>query len=426
MRVAVVGGGVIGLGVAYELARAGAMVTVLERDRLGSGASSGNAGWITPALSALPLPAPGVIGQALRWMLHGDSPLLLRPRLDPELISWLWSFRLACSSAAFAAGAKAMVGLSRLAGDGLLHWRDEGVRFELWQAGVLFAARTHEALKHEKEQYVRLSGLGLPIDHHLLSGQEARHMEPALSEDVVGALLSPGEWHVRPESLIEGLAAALGPHGARVIEGARVLALAPHGGTWRIATAKGPFESDRVILACGAWLPELLNPLGYRLPMQAAKGYSMTCSGEGQVPHHAINLLEAKVACSPYERAVRLAGTLELGGHANSSIDRQRIAAVARAATDYLRWQPAPPVAEWAGLRPLTPDGLPVIGALPGCEGLFISTGHGMAGMTLAAPSAGLLAQLVLKEREPNVLRPFSPLRFAGARGWMTAGGGQR
>src|SRR4051812_15913317 len=104
MRVGVVGGGVVGLGVAYELARAGAEVVVFERNRTGAAASLGNAGWITPALCAAPVPAPGVMGQAVRWMVHPSSPFLLRPRLDFGFLSWLWQFRKACSRAAFDAG----------------------------------------------------------------------------------------------------------------------------------------------------------------------------------------------------------------------------------------------------------------------------------------------------------------------------------
>jgi D-amino-acid dehydrogenase len=411
VRVSVVGGGVIGLGVAYELVRAGTEVTVLERARLGSGASLGNAGWVSPALSAAPVPGPGVTAQVLRWMFRSDSPFLLRPRIDPGFVGWLWSFQRACRAPQYAAGMRALVEHNRHAIDSLLRWQQEGVEFELHRSGLLFAALGEAALREERELYVRLQAAGFPVEFELLDADALRTREPAISARVIGGMLSRGEWHLRPESLTAGLAAALRAAGAELVEGVVVEDLAPKEGGWRLTTSSGPRQAERVVLATGAWGHSLLGPLGYRLPLEAAKGYSITAPGDGIRPRHAVYLLEAKVGCSPYADAVRLAGTLELAG-LDLSLNRPRLRAIERAAERYLRWRPVDPQLEWAGLRPLAPDGLPVVGAVPGHSGLFLATGHGMAGVTLAAASASLLAPFVLGGHEPPELRPLSPGRF--------------
>jgi D-amino-acid dehydrogenase len=411
MRVSVVGGGVIGLGVAYELARSGADVVVLERARLGCGASLGNAGWVSPALSAAPVPGPGVTAQVLRWMIRSDSPFLLRPRIDRAFVGWLWSFQRACRAPQYAAGMRALVDHNRHAIDSLLRWRRQGVEFELHRSGLIFAALTQAALHEERELYVRLRAAGFPVDFELVDAHALREREPAISDRVIGGMLSRAEWHLRPESLTAGLAAALRRAGAELLEGAVVEELAPEDGGWRLSTSTGSHHAERVVLATGAWGRSLVGPLGYRLPLEAAKGYSITAAGDGIRPRHAVYLLEAKVGCSPYADAVRLAGTLELAG-LDLSLNRSRVRAIERSAETYLRWRPVEPQLEWAGLRPLVPDGLPVVGAVPSRPGLFLSTGHGMGGVTQAAASASLLAPFVLGGPEPPELRPLSPARF--------------
>ena len=162
-----------------------------------------------------------------------------------------------------------------------------------------------------------------------------------------------------------------------------------------------------MVLAAGAWTGRVLAPLGVKIRQEAAKGYSLTARGEGTRPRHALYLGEAKVGCSPFEDGVRLAGTLELAG-IDLSPNRARLEAVARSATRYLRdWRPVASELDWAGLRPLPPDGLPLIGPVPGRDGLFVATGHGMMGVTLAPSTGAALAPLILEDRLVPELRPF-------------------
>lgn len=406
MKVAVVGGGVIGLSCAWYLQRGGAQVVVLERDTVGMAASRGNAGWITPALSN-PIAAPGVTRQALRWMLSSDSPFLIRPRPDPALVAWLWKFWRSSGRTQYLAGMRAQLALNSRTlelYDGLAR---DGVEFEMHRDGMLLLFVTERALEEEAAVLDELIREGYPGEVKRLGRAEAQTLEPAVGDGVVGALLAPQERHVRPETLTAGLASALRDSGGEVREGVEVTRLEGGRAGWQIEAGGEEVAADRVVVAGGAWTGRILKPLGIRIGQEAAKGYSITARGSGTRPTRPLYLGEAKVGCSPYDGGVRLAGTLELAG-IDLSIDRRRLAAVARAPEAYMKdWRPADPELEWAGLRPIPADTLPLIGAVPGREGLFVATGHAMLGVTLAPATGAALAPLVLENRLLPELAPF-------------------
>ena len=411
MRVVVVGGGVIGLAVAHALRRRGAEVTVVDRDRCGASASWGNTGWVTPGLAA-PVPAPGVVRQALRWMLDRESPFLVRPRLTPAFLAWCVRFWRATSEARYGDGLRATLDLARPTTELFDALRADGVRFEMHSDGLLYLVRSADALAGWRAMYEELAQLGFDGQVTELDGAEVRAIEPSVGDHVAAGLLARVERHVRPETLTAGLAASLRAAGARLEEEAEVTALRPARGGWRVETRAGAIEADRAVVAAGVWTRELLAPLGLRLPFEAAKGYSITVPANGDGPRHPLYLTEIKVGVSPFEGAVRLAGTLELAG-LDLRLNRRRIDAIAAHASAYLNGSLAHgPTVEWAGLRPLTADGLPVIGAVPGHRGLYVATGHHLLGITLAPATAEALAPLVLEDRLVDVLRPLSPGRF--------------
>jgi D-amino-acid dehydrogenase len=406
LKVAVVGGGVIGLACAWYLRRRGAEVTVLERDEFGMAASRGNAGWISPGLSN-PLPAPGVTAQALRWMLRSDSPFLLRPRLDPDLAAWLWRFWRSSGRTQYLAGMQAMLALNERTLELYDQLVSDGVEFEMHKDGLLFLFLDERAAEEEAAVLEDLQRHGYPGDVRRLTVTEAQELDPAVGEQVKGVFLASAERHVRPESLTSGLASALRDDGVELRAGVEVTAIAAESGGWRLRAADEQIAADRVVLAAGAWTGRVLAPLGVKIRQEAAKGYSLTTRGEGTRPRHALYLGEAKVGCSPFEDGVRLAGTLELAG-IDLSPNRARLEAVARSATRYLHdWRPVTSELDWAGLRPLPPDGLPLIGPVPGRHGLFVATGHGMMGVTLAPSTGAALAPLILEDRLVPELRPF-------------------
>lgn len=409
MRVAVVGGGVIGLCVAHALRRRGAEVTVLDGGRCGDSASAGNAGWVTPGLSA-PVPAPGVVRQALRWMLDPESPFLLRPRADPALLAWALGFWRSSRPAAHRAGLRATLELARPTPELFDRLRDDGVDFEMHADGLLFLVLDAAALEAWKRSYAELEALGYDGRVTVMGPREARDREPALTGEVAGALHAAVERHVRPETLTAGLIAHLRAGGAEIHEHRPVTGMRTLGDGWVLETPAGALDADRVVVAAGVWTRALLDGLGPRLPLEAAKGYSVTLpAGAVREP---LYLTEIKVGVSPFDDALRLAGTLELAG-IDSSLDRRRVDAIVRGARRYLRLPERTAGVEWAGLRPLAADGLPIVGAVPGHPGLFVATGHHMLGVTLAPATGEALAPLVVEDELVDALRPLGPGRFA-------------
>jgi D-amino-acid dehydrogenase len=397
VKVAVVGGGVVGLSCAFALRQGGAEVAVYERGRVGEGCSRGNTGWICPGLSA-PLPAPGVMGGALRGMLHRDSPLLLRPLLGPSFLRWSWDFWRASAAERYQAGLEATVALTRSAFSDYDDLQAAGVEFEMHSTGMLVAALTQPGLDEYATMLREAEEAGYEGPVRVVSGEEARVLDPALSDAVIGGVHAPSERYVRPESVSNGLTAWLVANGASVEEGLAVESVEE-------------LDADAVVVAAGAWSGALLGKS--RFPMEAAKGYSITAKSSGTLPRHALYLSEGKVGTSTYGESLRIAGIFDLTG-IDETLERRRIDAIVRSSAVFLKdWQPEEIELEWAGLRPYPSDGLPVIGAVPGRAGLFVATGHGRMGITLGPVTGKLLAQVILEGAAPPELEPFRIERFA-------------
>jgi D-amino-acid dehydrogenase len=413
-RVAVVGGGVVGLACGWELQRRGADVVVIERAGVGGGASRGNTGWISPSFT-YPLPAPGMVREGLRQLVTRGEAFVLRPSLDPAFVRWLWRFRRASSPARFDAGVRALLALNRRTLELFDAYRDAGVEFEMHSAGLLVAARTPSGLDLYRRIFARLRELGYEsgaIDE--LDGAALAALEPAFDRSaVVAGLRAHVDRFVRPEELTRGLAAQLRAGGAEVREGCELRGLSRRNGGWTLDTAGGPVVADAVVVAAGLPTAPLLRRLGVRVSLMGARGYSVTVAGRGTPPRHALYLAEAKLGLSPFAGGVRVAGVFELGAR-TTAVAPGVGARLLAAARPYLAgWQPNPdePAEAWAGLRPSTADGLPLIGAVPGFERLYLATGHGMLGVTLAPATADLLAGLVLDGRVPPELAAFDPGR---------------
>jgi D-amino-acid dehydrogenase len=417
LRVVVVGGGVVGLCCAYELMRSGAEVTVVERDHCGRAASLGNAGWVVPSLSA-PMPAPGITTQALKMIFNSDGPLRLRPRLDPDFLRWCWRFWRNSTQEHYEAGLKALLRLNEQTIQLYKDLRTSGVEFEMHESGLLIATLSEETLEEYAELLETEKAAGYSGRVELLRKEALLEVEPALSDAVVGAVYAKDDLHVRPDTLVSGLAGHLISKDVRVLEDTEVYGLEPAGkGEWLVTTSREKLAAERVVVAAGMWSSELLAKLGVRIPLEAGKGYSVTARGRGTKPRHAMKLAEPNVACSPFEEAVRISGIFELGGR-DLFVNRRLLEGVLRSASLFLRdWVMEEPRFEWAGLRPSTPDDLPLIGTVPGFENLYVATGHGMLGVTLAPATAATMVPLVLENKLPSVLEPFRVDRFAADRG---------
>ncbi|OGN81316.1 MAG: hypothetical protein A2X23_01850 [Chloroflexi bacterium GWC2_73_18] len=412
-RIVIIGGGAIGLCTAEALQRRGEEVTVLEAGQPGSAASKGNGGWITPSLSD-PLPAPGLARQTLRWMLRPDSPFYIRPRPDPGFARWLLAFWRRCNASDFRAGLEALAGLNRstLVLFDLL--RERGVAFEMHADGLLMAFRSPHLLEEELAATKVLPSLGLP-EAEPLDRARLLEMEPALTESVAGGIFFPHERQIRPETLNDGLAAHLARAGVEMRARTPATDLERAGRrVTAVLTPHGPVLAGTVVIAAGAWSSAVGRMAGLRLPIEAGKGYSLDYAPPPLPIRRPLYLAGRRVGVCPTDGQVRLAGTMELAG-LDDRLAPRRIGAMAAAARAFLPGWPAGRggAFAWSGFRPLTPDGLPVIGPAPGWENLYVASGHQMLGITLAPATGEALAEAILSGRTLEVLRPFDPGRFA-------------
>ena len=408
----VVGAGAVGLAVAESLASRGADVTVLEADRPGAGASAGNAGWVTPSL-AIPVPGPGVIGTSLRWLVNPSGPLWIRPTLSPELLDWIARFTASCSRSAYGRGLAALQRAAATAGPAFDRLAERGVEFEHDEQPLLYTAFE----RSELELLLRIAGelrdAGAAQTLRQVSAGELRELEPALGRELVGGVIAEGERRVRPELFTAGLRRALEARGASVRQGAPVTTLARDNGGWLVHTPSTTLRAGSVVLAAGIACRRLLAGLGVRLPIAAAKGYSRTYEPGPTAPRRALYLEGPKVAVSVFDGGVRVSGTLELGA-TGLALSPRRLAAIADAAQRAMPgWRMPGRSRDWAGMRSLSPDGLPLIGPVPGLDGLYLATGHATLGITLAPATGELLSKLLLDGERDPLLSAFDPARFA-------------
>jgi D-amino-acid dehydrogenase len=410
MDVVIIGGGVIGLSQALDLARHDVRVTVLEAGAVEGGASSVNAGWVVPA-EAAPVPGPGMVSKSIKWMLHPDSPLYIRPTLNPGFLRFMLGMWRRCNSRDFRLGLAAQLALAEDAVRLLDDYASEGIRFEMHDHGLLMAFLSEQNLEHHRQALDIPASFGL--EPQILSGDEVREREPALSERVSGGIFFPHERHLDPVTLVEGLRDRCAQLGVTIVESARVDRV-ERSASRIVAVRSGirRFDADSYLLAAGAWTGPLSRLFGVPLPVRPGKGYAVDLTPPPVSLRTMVKLCDAMVASTPLNSRLRLAGTMEFGG-LDEKVDSRRVGAILAAGPRFFRdWAPLerPPVIG-VGIRPMTPDGLPVIGRLGELENGYVSTGHGMLGVTLAAATARALSRVMLGTPSRTLL-PFSPGRF--------------
>ncbi|MBO4255740.1 NAD(P)/FAD-dependent oxidoreductase [Streptomyces griseorubiginosus] len=408
----VVGGGVVGLCAAYYLAREGVPVEVVERRAIGSGASRGNAGWVCLSHST-PVPAPGVVRYALRSLGRPDSPLYVRPLPDPAFARWLWRFWRSSTPAAFRRGYAAIAELNRDTFDLFDGLRAAGVGTTLTRPGMVHAFLSPTEARHHLALQREMADGRYPLPDDVVTGEEARLLDDALSPQVRAAYLVEGEGVVDPEAFARGLAEALGALGVKVHENTGVTGFRTTAGrVTAVSTTTGELPCSGAVIAAGMRSAGLLRALGRPLPLQAGKGYSFSVDLD-PAPRHTLYFGERRAVASPIGATTRIGGTMELSGN-NNRLDWRRVVAVALASRHYLgRWfdDPDDLVGQirdpWVGGRPFLPDGLPVVDQLPGYDNAFVATGHGMLGITLGPVTGHRLTEYIRTGRRPEVLTPF-------------------
>jgi D-amino-acid dehydrogenase len=409
--VVVLGGGVIGLVCALYLLRAGRGVTVIEQGRAGGATSHGNCGTITPS-HAVPLAMPGMIAQALRWLLKPDAPFRIAPRMDFALFEWLLQFAQRCNWPEFkriTAVKAPLLRLSRQALETLIS--DEQLDCEFEPVGTLNVYRDARAFEKSSWLPQALRDCDLPIE--VLDGAQCRARAPVLNDSIVGGYFNPFDAHLRPDRYLAELARAVRAHGGVIEESTKITGFRrDRDRISAVQTDRGDFTGDEVIMALGSWSPLLARQLDLRIPIQPGKGYSITYTRPQNCPRIPLALKERAVCVTGWASGYRLGSTMEFAGY-DASLNRTRLDALRRGAAEYLHEPEGPQVVEeWYGWRPMTYDDLPILGRAARVQNLTLASGHGMLGVTMSAATGLLIAELLCGKDLTLDLAPFSPARF--------------
>lgn len=409
--VLVLGGGIIGASVARELQADGRKVTLVDRGQPGLGCSYGNAGWITPCF-AMPLPQPGMFWKSIGWLLNPESPLYIKPEPNWLLARWMFGFLKAMNQKRMLESVAVLSEISKysLQSYGELARRHPGA-FGFDQKGLLMVSATGEGVRAAELEMRLMNERG--IAGKSVSPDEIAAMEPALKPGLKGGVYFPSEAHAEPLATVQTMIQDFEALGGEVLSQTEVFDFNFSGGKIsEVITTRGSFEPELVVLALGSWSRVLAKRLRVSVPVLGGKGYSMIIEDFSVKPQHPIMILERKIAVTPRADSVRIAGTLELVDQ-DDSISTRRVRAILRGSNEYMHVPAEPKIRElWRGLRPCTPDGVPMVGFSKRWSNLVYNTGHQMLGLQSAPGSGRLAADLIAGHRPLTDPRPFRPERF--------------
>ena len=406
MKVLVLGSGVIGVTSAYYLARAGHEVTVIDRQpKPALETSFANAGEVSPGYSS-PWAGPGVPVKAVKWLLMKHGPLVIRPKLDP--VMWLWLLKMLrnCTTSRYAVNKSRMIPIAEYSRDCLQALRNDiGIRYDERAQGTLQLFREQAQLDHTGDDIAVLKQYGVPFE--VLDRDGCIKAEPALAgvkQKFAGGLRLPHDETGDCHMFTQALALEAEKIGVRFnfnvgIDGLNADATRITG----VATSAGMMTADAYVLALGSYSPHLVRPLGISLPVYPVKGYSITVpiKDASGAPESTVMDESYKVAITRLGDRIRVGGTAEISGYSTKLYDARR-ATLDHSLTDlFPRGGDLPKATFWCGLRPMTPDGPPVIGATRFAN-LHLNTGHGTLGWTMACGSGRVLADM-LSGKKPEI-----------------------
>lgn len=431
MRVIVIGGGIIGLSAAYYLQEEGCEVVVLEKGDLTDNCSFGNMGYLSPS-HFVPLASPGVVAQGIWWLLHAESPFYIRPSLDWRLIDWGMKFMRAATPAHVERSARPLADLLLLSKAETKRWAESGLLdMEYTEHGCVMWYNTPKGEKNEVETARRAEDLGLKVT--VLDRAQAKALEPDAQIEVRGGVLYHDDAHLYPNALMEQLPRVLAHRGVRVLRNSEAVGFERSNQTivavrYRPSGASNGAEerlsADLVVLAAGSWSPQLARLSGEYLPMMPGKGYSVTVDNPQRKLNYPCIFKEAKVALTPWRQRLRIGSTMEIG-HMDNRVRLRRVQGILRAVQQYMPGIAADPGVQalqdaqmlrqraWFGYRPLSADGLPYIGFGRHNRNLIIATGHCMIGVSMAAGTGRLVAELATGKPTAIPVADFDPKRYS-------------
>ncbi len=420
--VIIIGGGVIGCWTAHYLLLRGCRVTIIERDRVGGGASGVNCGYVCPS-HVMPLCTPGAIRHSLSSLLSPSGALSIPLRFDPFLWKWLFRFAAKCSACHRDHAASVRHGLLQASMQLYRDYVDDngdaiGLKSTVaksidWQRrGLLLVHRDHRSLDQYQATADDLrSRFGLGPER--LDGSSICDLEPSLVDGLAGGWFFPNDTHLDPDLLIRHLRASILRRGGRFVEQTDVHEMEIAGGRVDgLKTSSGNFRADHYVLATGAEAPRFAKPLGCQIPIVPGKGYSMRFASDASSPITPMIFEDSHVAVTPLAGHTRIGSTMQLTGY-DRTVDAKRLKMIQDSAQSYLRYRlPQQPETSSAAWRPMVYDDLPCIDRSPAANNAFVAAGNGMIGISTGTGTGRLIAEMICGEKPFLDLEPFSLSRF--------------
>jgi D-amino-acid dehydrogenase len=412
-KITILGGGIIGLSCAHYLQKSGHQVTIIDKGNLTDGCSFGNAGMIVPS-HFIPLASPGMIAKGIRWMFNSKSPFYVKPGLNSDLIKWGWEFFKHSNKKHVDISSPALKELSLLSkAEYQKLFKELGFDFGYHERGLLMLYQNAQTEKEESEMAEVANKIG--IDARVLSAQQVQDLEPNVRVTARGGVYFPGDAHLTPRTLVQGLIAKLKSNGVQILEQTTVESFQFNNQSIKkLITTKGELDFDELILAAGSWSGLLVKQLSITMPMQAGKGYSFTLNDVEKNIRIPSIFLEARVAVTPMGNSLRFGGTMEIRG-VDHSIDMNRVRGIVESIPNYYPDMKVgvPQASEvWHGLRPCSPDGLPYIGRSKKYNNLIFATGHSMMGLSLAPATGKIISEIINENKVSVLLQAFNPERY--------------
>jgi D-amino-acid dehydrogenase len=411
-NIVIVGGGIVGLSCAYYLQKEGHQVTVFDKSNMSAGASYVNAGYITPS-HIVPMAAPGMISTGIKYMFNTASPFYMKPRLDIDFLKWAWYFKKSSTAAKVEKAIPVIKDINILSRQLFQEIKDSGDlgNFHLERKGLLMLYQTQKECDHEMAVAAKAKFLGLEVNQ--LDMTEIKKLEPNIQINALGAIhyecdahMTPSDFMTRMKTFLQGAGVKL-KHNEEVID---IKLISDK--LVKVKTSKGELKADAIVLAAGSWTSKLSKQLHISLPLQAGKGYRINVKRKTGICMPAI-LMESKMAVTPMKGFTRFAGTMEFSG-INNKIRKERVDAIAKGASKYyegLQITKEEKNDVRCGLRPVSPDGLPYIGAADQHHAIVFATGHAMMGWSLGPATGKLVSELITKRKTSLDLLPFHPQR---------------
>ena len=413
-NVVIIGGGIIGLSSALYLQQTGHQVTVLDKEDFRDNCSFGNAGYVCPS-HFIPLAAPGIVAQGLKWMFNSMSPFYVKPALNGALIEWGWQFMKHATKKHVERSGVPLRDIALLSQQEYHKWKNlPGFDFHYENKGMLEIFQTEKNAEHAHHTVQQAKALGL--DTEFLNAAELQALEPDARINALGAIYFKCDGHLWPNKLMTQLLAYLKAQGVRLVPHQEVKNVATTNGKIdKVITQNGEYEADEVVLAAGAWSRELASLMGAKIPMMPGRGFSVTLENFPYKVVHPSVLVEGRAALTPLDgTTLRLGGTMEVVP-TTTAPNYKRVQGIVNAVnTYYPDFNIALPSTDkmWYGYRPCSADGIPYIGRGGKYSNVVIATGHAMLGLSLGAATGKLVSEMINGEKTSIAMESFSPDRF--------------